>query len=142
MWHAIIVLQLTSLITSAIQWLSSTKRQDPLRLQIGEAPPHHRDLCPSLSWDIQTWKKLPILKIHTFYRRKIPLLLNLTQFYTPGNNPNLKNEFIWKTPFSKNKDPCPTIGHKYQTGQKKEQQMRNQNNRLCSILAIRTTLRF
>ena len=55
----------------------------------------------------------------TFYKKKLPLLLNLTQFYTPGNNPNLKNELIWKTPFSKNKDPCPTIGHKYQTGRKR-----------------------
>ena len=55
MWHAIIVLQPASLITSAIQWPSSnTKPRDPLRLQYGEAPPHHRDLCPSLSWDIQT----------------------------------------------------------------------------------------
>ena len=69
-----------------------------------------RDLYLQKSW---------FSKIHTFYKRKIPLLFNLTQFYTPGNNPNLKNEFIWKTPFSKNKDPCPTIGHKYQTGQKK-----------------------
>ena len=68
---------------------------------------------------IFTFKNYEFQKIHTFYKRKIPLLLNLTQFYTPGNNPNLKNEFIWKTPFSKNKDPCPTIGHKYQTGQKK-----------------------
>ena len=55
MWHAIIVLQSASLITSAIQWPSSnTKPRDPSKLQIGEAPPHHRDLCPSLSWDIQT----------------------------------------------------------------------------------------
>ena len=40
-------------------------------------------------------------KIHTFslFIKKLPLLLNLTQFYTPGNNPNLKNELIWKTPF-------------------------------------------
>ena len=36
----------------------------------------------------------------TFYKKKkLPLLLNLTQFYIPGNNPNLKNELIWKTPF-------------------------------------------
>ena len=26
----------------------------PVELQYGEAPPHHRDLCPSSSWDIQT----------------------------------------------------------------------------------------
>ena len=74
-------------------------------------------------------QKLWISKKYTlFIKGKIPLLLNLTQFYTPGDNTNLKNEFIWKTPFSKNKDPRPTIGHKYQTGQKKEQQMRNQND--------------
>ena len=134
MWHAIIVLQSASLITSAIQQPSSnTKPRDPLRLQIGEAPPHHRGLYSSLSWNIQTWKKLPILidfikkklgpldkklkcnmfgnwsistrgllpskknnefqKIHTFYK-KLPLLLNLTQFCIPSNNSNLKYELL------------------------------------------------
>ena len=89
------------------------------------------------------FKIMNFKEIHTFslFIKKLPLLLNLTQFYTPGNNPNLKNEFIWKTPFSKNKDPCPTRAQ-IPNRTKKEQQMRNQNNRLCSILAIRTTLRF
>ena len=50
MWHAIIVFQSASSITSAIQRPSTnTKPRNPLKLQIGEAPPHHRDLCPSLS---------------------------------------------------------------------------------------------
>ena len=89
------------------------------------------------------FKIMNFKEIHTFslFIKKLPLLLNLTQFYTPGNNPNLKNEFIWKTQFSKNKDPCPTRAQ-IPNRTKKEQQMRNQNNRLCSILAIRTTLRF
>ena len=42
-------------------------------------------------------------KIHTFSlfikKEKLPLLPNLTQFYIPGNNSNLKKELIWKTPF-------------------------------------------
>ena len=71
-----------------------------------------RDLLPS---KIMNFKKYTLF----IKEKKIPLLLNLTQFYTPGDNTNLKNEFIWKTPFSKNKDPRPTIGHKYQTGRKK-----------------------
>ena len=38
--------------------------------------------------------------LFTFYKKKkLPLLLNFTQFYIPGNNSNLKTELIWKTPF-------------------------------------------
>ena len=37
-------------------------------------------------------------RFFTFYK-KLPLLLNSTQFYIPGNNSNLKTELIWKTPF-------------------------------------------
>ena len=59
----------------------------------GNWPIPTRDL---LSSKIMTFKK-----IHTFslFIKKLPLLLNLTQFYIPGNNSNLKNELIWKTPF-------------------------------------------
>ena len=42
----------------------------------------------------------------TFYK-KLPLLLNLTQFYIPGNNPNLKMNLYGKLHFLKNKDPGP-----------------------------------
>ena len=145
MWHAIIVPQSASLTRWAAIWWSTFSPQGSLSFLIlgypnlGKLPilidfikkkerknwvylmKNWNDMFDN--WSISTrdlyLQKLWISKIHTFYRRKIPLLLNLTQFYTPGNNPNLKNEFIWKTPFSKNKDPCPTIGHKYQTGQKK-----------------------
>ena len=48
---------------------------------------------------IFTFKNYEFQKYTLFIKEKIPLLLNLTQFYTPGNNPNLKNELIWKTPF-------------------------------------------
>ena len=75
------------------------------------------------NWSISTRDLLPS-KIMNFKKYtlfiKLPLLLNFTQFYIPGNNSNLKNELKWKTPFFlKNKDPCPTIGHKDQTGRKR-----------------------
>ena len=145
MWHAIIVPQSASLITSAIQWPSSnTKPRDPLSCNmvkhllttgisvlpyLGISKPRKTPnlnrfykrkrknwvhlikkiemICLAISQSqpgIFTFKNYEFQKkIHTFYKRKkIPLLLNLTQFYTPGDNPNLKNEFIRKTPFSKN----------------------------------------
>ena len=76
------------------------------------------------NWSISTRdllsSKIMNFKKYTLFIRKLPLLLNLTQFYIPGNNSNLKNELIWETPFFlKNKDPCPTIGHKDQTGRKR-----------------------
>ena len=43
-------------------------------------------------------QKITNFKKYTLFI-KPPLLLNLPQFYVPGNNPNLKNELIWKTPF-------------------------------------------
>ena len=87
-------------------------------------------------------KKLWISKKYTlFIKKKLPLLLNLTQFYIPGNNSNLKNELIWKTPFFfKNRDPCPTKGTKTKQGAKEQQNERSENW-ICFILAIRTTLR-
>ena len=54
------------------------------------------------NWSISTMDLSPSktmnFKKYTLFI-KLPLLLNLTQFYVPGNNPNLKNELIWKTPF-------------------------------------------
>ena len=47
---------------------------------------------------IFTFKNYEFQK-YTLFIRKLTLLLNSTQFYIPGNNPNLKNELIWKTPF-------------------------------------------
>ena len=54
MWHA-------NLFPNLLPWSylrysdsSNTKTPGPVELQYGEAPPHHRDLCPSLPWDIQT----------------------------------------------------------------------------------------
>ena len=38
----------------------------------------------------------------TFYKKKLPLLLNLTQFYIPGNNPNLKMNLYGKLHFFEN----------------------------------------
>ena len=55
------------------------------------------------NWSISTRdllsSKIMNFKKYTLFIKKLPLLLNLTQFYIPGNNPNLKNELIWKTPF-------------------------------------------
>ena len=47
-----------------------------------------------------TFKNYEFQKKNThFFIKNLPLLLNLTQFYIHGNNSNLKNELIWKTPF-------------------------------------------
>ena len=75
------------------------------------------------NWSISTRdllsSKIMNFKKYTLFIRKLPLLLNLTQFYIPGNNPNLKNELMENSIFfKKNKDPCPTMGHKYQTERK------------------------
>ena len=48
---------------------------------------------------IFTFKNHDFQKYTLFIKEKPPLLLHLTQLHTPGNNPNLKNELIWITPF-------------------------------------------
>ena len=57
------------------------------------------------------FKIMNFKEIHTFSlfikKEKLPLLPNLTQFYIPGNNPNLKMNLYRKLHFLKNKDPCP-----------------------------------
>ena len=144
MWHAIIVPQSASLITSTIQWpgtrwaaiwWSTSSPQGSLSFLILGYP--NLEKTPSLSrfykkkektglldkkktndmignWSISTRDLLPskimnFKKIHTFslFIKKLPLLLNLTQFYIPGNNPNLKMNLYGKLHFLKNKDPGP-----------------------------------
>ena len=57
------------------------------------------------NWSISTRDLLPskimnFKNTHFLYKKKkLPLLLNLTQFYIPGNNPNLKMNLYRKTPF-------------------------------------------
>ena len=152
MWHAIIVPQSASLIISATQWSSSnTKPRDllscnmvkhllttgisaPPYLGISEPPNLNRlykrkrknwaHLIKKLKWYV--WQLVNLnqgsfifknydfqKKIYTFslFMKKLPLLLNLTQFYIPSHNSNLKMNLYEKLPF------------------------------LCSILAIRTTVR-
>ena len=46
-------------------------------------------------------QKPRISKIHTFYK-KLPLLLNFTQFYIPSRNSNLKMNLYGKLHFLKN----------------------------------------
>ena len=53
-----------------------------------------RDLLSSKNYDFQK-----NTHFFTFYKKKLPLLLNLTQFYIPGNNPNLKMNLYGKLHF-------------------------------------------
>ena len=68
--------------------------------------------------DLLSSKIMNFKKIHTFslFIKRLPLLLNLTQFYIPSHNSNLKMNLYGKLHFLKNKDPGPTIRHKDQAG--------------------------
>ena len=96
------------------------------------------------NWSISTGDLLPskimnFKEMHTFYK-KLPLLLNLTQFYIPSQNTNLKMDLYEKLHFLKNRDPCPTKGTMTKQGAKEQQNERSENW-ICFILAIRITLR-
>ena len=63
------------------------KKTEMICLAIGQSQPGIFHLPKIMTFKTNT-------HFFNFYKKKLPLLLNFTQFYIPGNNSNLKNELI------------------------------------------------